>query len=213
MLDLEWPYKRHASIFAGTQRYAEEQGWHSIIDEFAHDTLPARRTKAIPYDGVIARANAQLAERATRLGVLVVNVWLSSPARDTLPGVFADFAAGGRLQAEHLLARGIRNFAAVVAFKNRGHELELRGFRRVIEEEGCSCVSAKVPQTISRSLENWQKTKKMIAAWMEKWQTPIGVIIRDEQIGRLIVQMCHERGWHVPQDVAIITGQNERDVV
>ena len=36
MLDLQWPYKRHAAIFAGTQRYAEEQGWYSIIDEFAH---------------------------------------------------------------------------------------------------------------------------------------------------------------------------------
>lgn len=74
MLDLEWPYKRHASIFGGTQRYAEEQGWRSIIDEFAHDTLPARRTKTIPYDRIIARANVQLAERASRLGVPVVNV-------------------------------------------------------------------------------------------------------------------------------------------
>ena len=120
MLDLEWPYKRHASTFAGTQRYAEEHGCHSIIDEFAHETLPARRTKSISYDGIIARANTQLAKRATRLSVPVVNVWLSSPAREMLPGVFVDFAAAGRLQTEHLLARGLRNFAAVVAFKNRG---------------------------------------------------------------------------------------------
>ena len=34
MLDLEWPYKRHAGIFAGTQQYAEEQGWESTIDEY-----------------------------------------------------------------------------------------------------------------------------------------------------------------------------------
>lgn len=36
-------------------------------------------------------ANAQLAERAARLGVPVVNVWLSSPVQEMLPGVFADF--------------------------------------------------------------------------------------------------------------------------
>lgn len=209
MLDLEWPYKRHASIFAGTQRYAEEQGWHSIIDEFAHDTLPTRLTKSIPYDGVIARANTQLAERATRLGVPVVNVWLSSPAWEMLPGVFADFAAAGRLQAEHLLARGLRNFAAVVAFKNRGQDMELREFCRVLEQEGCSCVSAKVPQSLSRSLEHWRKTESVVADWMEQWVLPIGVIVRGEDLGRLIVQMCHERGWRVPQDVAIIAGQNE----
>jgi len=209
MLDLEWPYKRHASIFAGTQRFAEERGWHSIIDEFAHDTLPARRTSTIPYDGIIARANVQLSERAKRLGVPVVNVWLSSPAWEMMPGVFADFAAGGRTQAEHLLARGLRNFAAVVAFKNRGQDLELREFQRVIQKEGCSCVSTKVPQSLARSVSHWRKTERVIADWMEKWQLPIGVIVPGEDLGRLIVQMCHERGWRVPQDVAIIAGPNE----
>lgn len=209
MLDLEWPYKRHASIFAGTQRYAEEQGWHSIIDEFAHDTLPTRRTKAIPYDGVIARANTQLVARATHLRIPVVNVWPSSPVWDSVPGVFADFEASGQIQAEHLLSRGLRNFAAVVAFKNRGQQLELRQFHRTIEENDLSCITVKMPQSHSRNLRTWQKTKGLIAAWMDKWQTPIGVMVGYEDCGRLIVQMCHERGWRVPQDVAIIAGQNE----
>lgn len=209
MLDLEWPYKRHASIFAGTQQYAEEQGWRSIIDEFAHDTLPASRTKSIPYDGIIARANQQLAQRAIRLGVPVVNVWLSSPVWEMLPGVFADFVAAGRIQAEHLLARGLRNFAAVVAFKNRGQEMELREFRSVVEQAGCSCISTKVPQSLARSVANWRKTERAIADWMSQWKLPIGVMVRGEELGRLIVQMCHQRGWRVPQDVAIIAGQNE----
>ncbi|MDG2222038.1 MAG: substrate-binding domain-containing protein [Rubripirellula sp.] len=209
MLDLDWPYKRHTGIFAGTQQYAKEQGWHSIIDEFAHDTLPTRRSKPNPYDGVIARANTQLVKRAKRLGIPVVNVWLSSPAAELVPGVFADFTASGRTQAEHLLARGLRNFAAVVSFKNRGQALELYEFQKVIEEAGCSCVSTKIPQSTSKSLETWRKTKKGIAAWMDRWQTPIGVRVGTEAIGRLIVQMSHERGWRVPQDVAIIAGQNQ----
>ena len=79
MLDLEWPYKRHTSTFAGTQRYAQEQGWESMIDEYVAESLPARRTKSIPYDGVIGRVTKRLAERAARIGLPVVNVWLSSP--------------------------------------------------------------------------------------------------------------------------------------
>ncbi len=56
MLDLLWPYKRHASIFfAGTQQYAKENGWISIIDEFVHNTLPAQTEAAVSYDGIIAR--------------------------------------------------------------------------------------------------------------------------------------------------------------
>lgn len=77
MLDLQWPYKRHSEIFAGIQRYAEQQGWISIIDEFAHDTLGGNPGGPQRYDGIIARANRLLARRATRSGVPVVNVWPS----------------------------------------------------------------------------------------------------------------------------------------
>ena len=72
MLDLEWPYKRHVGIFAGTQQYADEQGWETIVEEFAEDALDQRRTKSAVYDGVIARATKPLAERAARLSVPVV---------------------------------------------------------------------------------------------------------------------------------------------
>ena len=209
MLDLIWPYKRHAGIFAGTQQYANEHGWDSIIDEFTHDTLPPRRSKRIPYDGVIARANTQLAERAVNLGVPLVNVWFSSPAWQLVPGVFADFAISGRLKAEHLLARGLRHFAAITAYKNRSEEMELGEFQRVIESSGFHCVTAQSPQNLSRSVAHWRKTETMIASWMDGWQLPIGVVARGEGLGRMIVQMCHQRGWRVPQDVAIIAGQNE----
>ncbi|MDB4756414.1 substrate-binding domain-containing protein, partial [Mariniblastus sp.] len=145
----------------------------------------------------------------SKVGVPVVNVWLNSPATKKLPGVFADFQASGRIQAEHLLSRGLRNFAAVVAFKNRGQEMELREFRKAIELVGCSCLATKISQTHSKNHATWQKTRKIIAAWMDTWRTPIGVMVGYEDCGRLIVQMCSERGWRVPQDVAIIAGQNE----
>ena len=69
MLELQWPYKRHTGIFAGAQRYAQEQGWESTIDDYVAEQLPAKRTKSLPYDGVIGRASKKLAERAERLGL------------------------------------------------------------------------------------------------------------------------------------------------
>jgi len=41
--DLRCPYNRHAEVSAGVQRYAEERGWVTIVDAFAHDTLHRRR--------------------------------------------------------------------------------------------------------------------------------------------------------------------------
>ena len=209
MLELEWPYKRHAGVFAGTQRYAEEQGWESIVDEYAYDTLPSRRTNWIPYDGIVARATKALAERATRIGVPVVNVWRSSPAQDLLPGVFPDYQTAGTLRAEHLLSRGLRNFATLGCRGDYAHNLEMAEFRAVVEQAGFACSMATVSLAYARTLTHWRKTERSIADWMDGWMLPIGVYVGGDSIGRIVVQKCRERGWRVPEDVAIIAGRNE----
>ena len=209
MLDLQWPYKRHAEIFAGIQRYAEERGWMSIIDEFAHDTLRRKRSASERYDGIVARANYPLARRAAQLGVHVVNVWPSSPARHLLPGVFPDSAEAGRLVAEHLLARGFRTFATLTSPKNVDNHLEVREFTRLVRSAGFGCVSAYVPQDPYRDVSNWRKTERLIDRSMEEWKVPVGVYVGQEACGRLVVQASHRRGWRIPADVAIVAGKNE----
>jgi LacI family transcriptional regulator len=209
-LDLKWPLKRHALIFAGTQRYADEHGWESIIDEYAAENLAERTTKRTspPYDGLIGRVNSKLGECARRLRIPLVNVWFNSPACDQLPGVFPDMAAAGRLQAEHLLGRGLRRFA-VLTCEDRWQQMEAATFRATVAQDGCECIVEKVPLDPSRSFSAWSKTEQRIESWMEHWQLPIGAAICTEEAGRLVVQLCRRRGWRVPGDVAILAGTNE----
>lgn len=209
MLKLEWPYERHTGIFSGTQRYAQEQGWESIIDEYADDTLPDRPTTAVPYDGIIARATRKLARRASRLRVPLVNVWFSSPVWRLTPGVFPDYQAIGRLRAEHLLARGLRRFAGLNYHNERGQTEEMKAFVDTLSEAGYACHAEKIPLEASFSLKDWRKTEQTIAGWMQGWKLPIGVYIEGESEARMVTQMCRNRGWRVPGDVAIITGWNE----
>lgn len=209
MLDLQWPYKRHSEIFAGVQRYAEERGWVSIIDEFAHDTLRRKGAASERYDGIVARANNPLARRAAKLGVPVVNVWPSSPARHLLPGVFPDSIETGRLVAEHLLARGFRTFATLTSPKNVDNELEVQEFTRLVRNAGFGCASAYIPQDPHRDLAHWRKTVQLIDRAMNQWVPPIGVYIGQEVCGRLVVQAGHRRGWRIPEDVAIVAGKNQ----
>jgi len=79
MLDVRWPPKRRAAIFAGTQKYAEEQGWLSIIDEFTDETFLSHRQPPSTYGRLIARANHALMKGARRPQVPAVNAWVSSP--------------------------------------------------------------------------------------------------------------------------------------
>lgn len=209
MLDLQWPYKRHAGIFAGTQRYANEQGWHSFIDEYVHDRLASHGPKTIPYDGIIARANLPLLKQVRRLKLPLVNVWSSSPIHDQLPGVFPDFTAGGEQCAEHLLLRGLRHFATLTPRKNVGQSIMTQAFSRVIREAGFKCQREFISQDPLRTYAHWQQTERMVIECVEMWPKPIGVYVLNEAVGRLVVQTCQQRGLRVPADVAVIAGQNE----
>ncbi len=209
MLDLQWLYKRHVAIFVGIQRYADERGWDSIIDEFAHDTLPTRRGTSVPYDGIIARVNRQLVSRAGRLGVPVVNVWPSSPARHLVPGVFPDSTQTGRLIAEHLMARGFRRFATLASPQNVDNLLEAKEIARLVGEAGFPCDSIQIPQNPWQNLADWKEAMRTIDRSMDGWKSPIGVYVNGEVEGRLVAQACHRRGWRVPADVAIVAGKNE----
>ena len=208
-LELTSPYKRHAEMFAGTQRYAQEQGWDSKIDEYAYDTLATGGSNSLPFDGVIARANGPLAEQSQRRKIPLVNVWHSSPVKANLPGVFADVAAAGRLSAKHLLSRGFRNFATLGSHGDQAVEEQRKEFERIIAEAGFACKSARIGLNYAESLTAWRKAERTLDAWLDQWQLPIAVLAGAEHAGRKVVDMCQERGWRIPNDVAIIAGWNE----
>jgi LacI family transcriptional regulator len=210
MLDLHWPYKRHAEVFAGAQRYAAEHGWHSILDEFVHDTLtPWRPGRPQPYDGIIARANSALLKQALRARIPLVNVWVSSPVHDRVTGVFPDVFTGGEMAAEHLLARGFRQFAMLVSSGIHMQEVFRRGFSRRIEEAGFRVARVPVTQSPGHHAAHWRATVDAVEKCVKTWPTPIAVYCANEEVGRLLAQACHSHGLRVPEDVAIVAGQNE----
>lgn len=210
-IDLQWPYKRHIGVFAGAHRYALEHGWETTIDDYADDELQASQPESLPYDGVIGRASRKLAEQAERLNLPVVNTWVSSPARDELPGVLPDLEAAARMEAEHLLARGLRRFACL-GTNDYGSKIKIAAFRAAVGEAGFPCVTARVPLNFTRTYASWKKYEQRIADAMDRWQPPIGVFARVEQTVRMVAQICRRRGWRVPHDVAIIGGQNEESL-
>ncbi len=209
MLDLVWPFKRHARVHAGIEEYARLHNWKTIIDEFVDDTLPRTKAKPLPYDGVIARATNPLADRCRRLNLPLVNVWTNSPVWESLPCVLPDYEASGRMRAEHLLARGLQNFMAIGYHQNRDTKLEIDAFRHVFGAAGYSCPAIYVSRKYNSSRAGFRQAEQAIARAMDDWQLPIGVLACTEAIGRMVAQMCDLRGWRVPEDVAIIAGWNE----
>ena len=204
MLELDRGYARHTGVFGGIQGYAHDQGWDLIVDDVADSTLPPRRTKSIPYNGVIARATRKLSLRAKRLSIPVVNVWYGSPCRDELPGVFRDHATIGRICAEHLLSRGNVRFASITT-SAEAHTETCESFRATVVDAGFSCLVKKVSSRTYGS----QKARRNIADWLQECELPLGLYVCADEIAHLVAQICKQLGYRVPEDVAIIGSANE----
>ena len=202
-LELSWPYEWHHGVYVGAQRYAKEQNWEAVIDEFLDN--PTR------YDGVIARATPEFVDLLAKHRTPFVNVKFSSPLRDSVPSVLPDFAACGRMQAEHLLERGYYNFAGL-GTQNPGAQVALAEFSRVVSEAGHACLTAKVPTTFPSEQVDWEKANAILDQWMDRWQLPVGVGLEPALTSRVLVQKCRVRGLRIPEDVGIICGENNSTI-
>lgn len=209
MMQLDRPFKRHVSIYSGILDYAKKHpDWRVIVDEWADRSLPAKPGKPIPYDGIIGRITTAAAGRARRLDLPAVNVWLSSPARG-LPGVFHDAAASGVLVAEHLLGRGFRYLAALLQFGDQGTALQAAAMQSFATHAGfdgwLGTITIEAPETH----EDWQQGLKSIERWMASWKLPLGLLVHDPSWARVIIERAGERGWRVPDQIAIVCSHNE----
>jgi LacI family transcriptional regulator len=211
-LEVHLLYKHHTEMFAGVQRYADEHGWVTILDDWICETLSESPLSRPAYDGVIARIEGprlRIPKVAERYGVPVVNVYGGSPMAKHLPGVFPDSAQAGRMRAEHLLSRGLRNFASWSAVERPSYQQQADAFDAAIAEAGYRVARLDLPAYHGSELANFRRRRKRVHQWMDQWVLPIGVAFPADDYARQIAQIARERGWRVPEDVAIIGGMNE----
>ena len=210
MLELMWPSRRHLDVFSGVQRFAKDKGWQCELDEFIQASLGSGRSHARRYDGLIARVNSDLAKRAQRAGIPLVNVWFNSPARERLPGVFPDFREQGRLAGEHLCDRGYRNFACISGRSDNAQTIMTDAFHDVVHEHGSDCLCRRSPHIYYRNAQSWTRFQNQLDDWIASWSLPIGVFVAFNDVtARYVVNACRRRGLRVPEDVALITPSDE----
>jgi len=207
-LEMDWGFKRHLEVYAGCQRYADEAGWDCRIHP-AIDKVLMRAGDAALFDGVIARATVPLAEAAKKTDTALVNVWLNSPARG-LHGVFPDYRRTGKMGAEHLLGRGLRNFGHLGFSRDLDARAQHDGFRDHIERAGFLCSSHKFSRTsVERNASGWEQFVSEVQEWISTWELPMGVLVCNDLFARYLVDICQSRGLHISQDVSIVSTANE----
>ncbi|MBX2852119.1 MAG: substrate-binding domain-containing protein [Phycisphaeraceae bacterium] len=209
-LDLEYPYPHHQDVFAGVMAYARQRpGWRCVIDEHP-GAKPKQRVLARPeYSGVIARADPKLQRLVKRLSVPMVNVQYEHHKKG-FATVRVDVRLSGRLAAEHFLSRGYRRFGMLTSGQGRNRLDIADAFVRRLQEEEMSCDARLFPEDDAQDVGHWVRLENFLQDWIRGMKTPIALFIESTITARLLVEMCHEIGLDVPQDIAVLCFENNR---
>lgn len=154
-------------------------------------------------DGIIARVDSpQIAAALKRTGLPVIDVSAERFASE-FPRVSIDNTSVARLAAEHLLEKGLRDFAYVgdrrfVWSRQRGTE-----FKRLLAARGFSCRSYE-GGAVTRTDSASDSELRGIVRWLEKLPKPVGVFACYDQRALQVVEACQIAGYSVPEEVAVI---------
>lgn len=192
-------------IIRGISQFAHKHGpWLLQVEPEGERTrLPA----GWRGDGVIARLSTpQTAEALLRTGVPIVNVSSIALAGKAaaIPRVASDVAAGGGLAARHFLDRGFKHFGYVGLQKLSYVREHRESFTALLEEKGCACHVLALGDRPEVA-----EIPAVLVEWLEKLPKPVGVLTWNNSQGRAVIHACRIAGLLVPEDVAVLSGNDD----
>jgi LacI family transcriptional regulator len=120
-----------------------------------------------------------------------------------------DDLAIGRLAAEHLLARGYRNFAFVGRGDAHYAKQRLEGFRDVVGEIPVYWEEFRDWRQYD---EYWRDPDEDMVDWLAARETPLGIFSAHDPTGRHVLEAAGQAGLEVPFAVGVISANDDETV-
>lgn len=198
-------------VIKGVANYAQKaRGWQLSVAERGIDEV-VRFEDSERVDGVIARiGHVGLGDDLVASGLPVINVSAIELAGVNFPRVQTSERELAQLAIDHFRDRGYRNLAffgqygsgSVAHSERRGERFKMKADELgihcdVFEADGSDEVRTEVDQ--AESLRDW-------VMGLEK---PVGILAWDSVRGRAVLNACMECGISVPEDVAVLAGEDD----
>jgi len=193
------------SIVKGISSYAHRHGpWYFYFEPrglYDRPQLP----KEWLGDGVIARVtNANVANEIIDSGMPAVDVSWFNLGETTIPRCTVSELSVGNLAAQHLLDRGLRNFAYCGPVRRPSYDDHLvDAFSKVVEKEGFHCSVYRSRRASSHG-PDWQNDCSHLAAWLTKLPKPVGILTWSAVRARHVTEACQFAKLPVPEQVAVL---------
>ncbi len=159
------------------------------------------------FDGIIARDVASI-EPLTRYRAPMVIMRYSTEGTKDAVFVATDDTMISRTVADHLLQRGLRNFAFCGILGRDWSVKREDYFRRYLAEKGLSVATFNF--TPSGDGEGGVAGDELaVMRWLRELPRPVGIMAANDDIGLLVVQHCREAGLRVPEECAVVGVDND----
>ena len=160
-------------------------------------------------DGILAEIHTQeAADLLSASGVPVVNLCLDA-AGAAFPYVGTDQAMIGRLAAEHMLLRRLRQYGIYGGARGIHNGLDERreAFRCAVGQAGVACHEFRVSRL--QEQRPWEQEQQRLASWITSLPKPIGILAVNDEYGLQLLDACRRCGAEVPDEVAVIGVDND----
>ncbi len=193
-------------LIIGVARYSRIHGPWTFYKEpiDLKSTIPSL-TRWRP-DGLIIR-DSLITEELIKLKIpTILAIHCSSHSHD-LPVIRTDSSSIAEMASQHLIEKGLKNFA-FCGFKNYDWS-EQRGlyFRKFNEEAGYGTHVYFPPSCIQYN--EWEYEQKYISKWVNELPKPVGIFACNDDRGQHILEVCKESNIKVPEDVAVVGVDND----
>lgn len=196
----------------GIAEYAREAGW--ILESRLYAFLFLGQHKeylaSVQFDGILSMVRSSqptLREIVLKAGVPVVDLWQDCPEL-SLPRVYPDHHAAGRLAATHLIELGLRNLLFYShTVDRRVTELRRNGFREMAKSRGLGVDEiwwdSHTPMPKGLTRVSW------LAQQLKSRSLPVGVMAGNDAVASDVLDAAHLAGLRVPEDVAVVGVDND----
>nr|WP_261361668.1 substrate-binding domain-containing protein [Aeoliella straminimaris] len=121
-----------------------------------------------------------------------------------------DNYAIGELAADHLFARGFREFGFFGLEEIQYSRTRWLGFSESLEKQGCSCSQLLATPTFRFDGATWMSQYEQLSKWLQSLQRPCGVFVVSDYRACQVLEACREQGISVPDQVAVVGVDDEQ---
>ncbi|MBN2425110.1 MAG: DNA-binding transcriptional regulator [Calditrichaceae bacterium] len=193
-------------LITGIARYSRLHGPWSFYKE------PTDLKSSIPHltnwnpDGIIMR-DSLITTELLKLRIPTILAIHDSKYPKNLPVIKTDSHSIARMASDHLLEKGLRNFAYCGFDYYDWSEERKQYFNQFNKEAGFTTYNFISPKSNRRG--NWENEQEHVSKWIKSLPKPIGVFACNDDRGQHILEVCKTLNLKVPEEVAVIGVDND----